>query len=226
MTLHIEMVSDLVCPWCWLGLRRLNGAIALVPELDVRILFRSYELDPTIPAAGVDQKSYMAQRFATDEARSRSTQMRDALITYGEEEGIPFNFKAIKRRSNSFNAHRLVYWAQGQNLGLAAKEALFTAYFSEGQNISDHEVLVTIAGQIGLDVAIISDLLMTDADVDKVREEQAMFRQMGITGVPTYIAHRQIAVQGAETSEKLARFLRTAAAQMPAERPLTTPLTQ
>ena len=90
------MVSDLVCPWCWLGLRRLNGAIALVPELDVRILFRSYELDPTIPAAGVDQKSYMAQRFASDEARSRSTQMRDALIAYGEEEGIPFNFKAIK----------------------------------------------------------------------------------------------------------------------------------
>ncbi|MGB1068627.1 MAG: DsbA family oxidoreductase [Henriciella sp.] len=221
MTLHIEMVSDVVCPWCWLGLRRLNHAVTLVPEIDVKILFRSYELDPTIPAAGVDQKSYIAQRFSSDDARQRSTQMRDALIAYGAEEGIPFNFKAIKRRPNSFNAHRLVYWAQGQDLGLQAKEALFTAYFANGQDISDYEVLVTIAGQIGLDVSIISDLLMTDADISKVREEQAMFRQMGITGVPTYIAHRQIAVQGAEDSAKLAKFLRTAAAQMPAERPLS-----
>lgn len=220
MTLHIEMVSDLVCPWCWVGLRRLKGAIALVPELEVEILFRPFELDPTIPAGGTDYKAYMKARFGSDQSKDRANQMRDALIQYGEEEGIPFAFDKITWRPNSFNAHRLVRWAQGQDLGLEAKEALFEAYFSKGQDIGDHETLVTIAAKIGLDANLVSDLLAGDADVDNTRQEQNLFRQMGISGVPTYIAHRQIAVQGAESSEKLARFLKTAADRLPQERPL------
>ncbi|MEM9573402.1 MAG: DsbA family oxidoreductase [Pseudomonadota bacterium] len=220
MTLHIEMVSDLVCPWCWVGLRRLKGAIELVPELEVEILFRPFELDPTIPAGGVDYKAYMKERFGSDQSKDRANQMRDLLVQYGEEDGIPFQFDRITRRPNSFNAHRLVRWAQGQNLGMAAKETLFDAYFSKGQDIGDHEILVTIAAKIGLDSNLVSDLLAGEADVETTRQEQNLFRQMGISGVPTYIAHRQIAVQGAESSEKLARFLKTAAAQTPAERPL------
>lgn len=220
MTLHIEMVSDLVCPWCWVGLRRFKGALELVPELDVEILFRPFELDPTIPAGGTDYKAYMKQRFGSDQSKDRANQMRDALITYGKELDIPFDFDRITWRPNSFNAHRLVRWAQGQNLGLQAKEALFEAYFAKGQDIGDHEVLVTLAAKIGLDSNLVSDLLSGEADVDNTRNEQSLFRQMGISGVPTFIAHRQIAVQGAESSEKLARFLKTAAAQMPAERPL------
>lgn len=220
MTLQIEMVSDLVCPWCWVGLRRLKGALALVPELDVEILFRPFELDPTIPAGGVDYKAYMKERFGSDQSKDRANQMRDLLVQYGEDEGIPFQFDRITRRPNSFNAHRLVRWAQGQNLGMAAKEALFDAYFSKGQDIGDHEILVTVAAKIGLDSNLVSDLLAGEADVETTRQEQNLFRQMGISGVPTYIAHRQIAVQGAESSEKLARFLKSAAAQTPAERPL------
>ncbi len=220
MTLHIEMVSDLVCPWCWVGLRRLKGAIAMVPELDVEILFRPYELDPTIPAGGTDYKAYMKARFGSDQSRDRANQMRDALIQYGQDEGIPFDFEKITRRPNSFNAHRMVRWAQGQNLGLEAKEALFEAYFSNGEDIGDHETLVTIASKVGLDSNIVSDLLVSDADVETTRNEQNLFRQMGISGVPTFIAHRQIAVQGAESSEKLARFLQSAASQVPQERPL------
>ncbi len=220
MTLHIEMVSDLVCPWCWVGLRRLKGAIELVPEIEVEILFRPYELDPTIPPGGTDYKAYMKSRFGSDQGRDRANQMRDLLIQYGQEDGIPFDFEKITWRPNSFNAHRLVRWGQGQNLGLETKEALFEAYFSKGLDIGDHEVLVTLAAQVGLDPNIVSDLLASDADVDTTRQEQELFRQMGISGVPTFIAHRQIAVQGAESSEKLARFLTTAAAQMPQERPL------
>lgn len=220
MTLRIEMVSDLVCPWCWVGLRRLKGAMALVPELDVEILFRPFELDPTIPAGGTDYKSYMKARFGSDQSKDRANQMREALIQYGEEEGIPFAFDKITWRPNSFNAHRLVRWAQGQDLGMAAKEALFDAYFAKGLDIGDHEVLVTVAAKIGLDPNLVSDLLAGEADVETTRAEQNLFRQMGISGVPTYIAHRQIAVQGAESSEKLARFLKTAADQMPQERPL------
>ena len=220
MTLHIEMVSDLVCPWCWVGLRRLKGALELVPELEVEILFRPFELDPTIPAGGTDYKAYMKQKFGSDQSKDRANQMRDALIQYGEELGIPFDFERITWRPNSFNAHRLVRWAQGQNLGMAAKEAMFEAFFANGEDIGDHEVLVTVAARIGLDSNLVSDLLAGDADVQRTREEQNLFRQMGISGVPTFIAHRQIAVQGAESAEKLARFLKTAADQMPAERPL------
>lgn len=220
MTLHIEMVSDLVCPWCWVGLRRIKGAMALVPEIDVEILFRPFELDPSIPAGGTDYKAYMKSRFGSDQSRDRANQMRDALIQYGQEEDIPFDFERITWRPNSFDAHRLVHWAQGQSRGMEAKEALFEAYFSKGLDIGDHEVLVTIASEIGLDPNIVSDLLASDADVDTTRNEQNLFRQMGVSGVPTFIAHRQIAVQGAESSEKIARFLRTAAAQIPEERPL------
>jgi predicted DsbA family dithiol-disulfide isomerase len=220
MTLTIEMVSDLVCPWCWLGLRRLKGAIALVPDLEVEVRFRPYELDPTVPAEGVDYKEYMRQRFGSDTGKDKANSMRDALVAYGKEEGIPFAFDKITRRPNSFNAHRLVYWAQGQDKGMQAKEALFQAVFADGRDIGQHETLVDIAREIALDPAIVSDLLKTDANVDTVRGEQALFRDMGIAGVPTYIALRKIAVQGAESSEKLARFLKSAAQHMPTERPL------
>ena len=220
MALLIEMVSDIVCPWCWVGLRRIKAASALVPEVGVELAFRPFELDPSVPAGGVDYKEYMKQKFGSDAGKERASSMRDALIQFGVDEGIPFNFYKITRRPNSFNAHRLVFWAQGQGKGIEAKEALFEAFFSNGQDIGDHDTLVAIAAKIELDTDIVSDLLKSDADVEKTREEMNMFRQMGISGVPTYIAHRSIAVQGAESAERLAKFLTSAAAQHPAERSL------
>lgn len=219
MTLVIEMVSDLVCPWCWLGKRRMDDAIKLVPDLEVELIFRPFELDPTIPVEGVDYKAHMKEKFGSDAGKDRANAMRQALIDYGEAEGIPYRFDQITRRPNSFNAHRLVRWAQGQQKGAAAKEALFKAYFSDGRDIGETDVLVDIAREIDLDPGIVAELLPTDADVQNVRNEEALFQQMGISGVPTYIANRRVAVQGAETAEKLARFLRDAAARLPEERP-------
>ncbi len=219
MTLVIEMVSDLVCPWCWLGKRRMDDAIKLVPDLEVELIFRPFELDPTIPVEGVDYKAHMKEKFGSDAGKDRANAMRQALIDYGEAEGIPYRFDQITRRPNSFNAHRLVRWAQGQQKGAEAKEALFKAYFSDGRDIGETDVLVDIAREIDLDPGIVAELLSTDADVQNVRNEEALFQQMGISGVPTYIANRRVAVQGAETAEKLARFLRDAAARLPEERP-------
>jgi len=220
MNLTIEMVSDLVCPWCWVGLRRLKSAIELVPEIEVEILFRPFELDPSVPEGGVDYKEYMRQKFGSDAGKDRANTMRDKLIEYGKEEGIPFAFDKISRRPNSFNAHRIVHWAQGQGKGIEAKEALFHAVFADGRDIGDMDTLVDISRHIDLDPAIVGDLLKTDADIETVRNEQNLFRQMGVSGVPTFIAHRNVAVQGAESAEKLARFLASSAQQMPAERPL------
>ncbi len=219
MTVAIEMVSDLVCPWCWLGLRRIEAAIARTPDIKVQLLFRPYELDPTIPAAGVDYKEYMGSRVTSPEGKERMAMMRQALVDYGNAEDIPYRFDAITHRPNSFDAHRLVRWAQGQGKGAAAKEALFRAYFNEARDIGSHDVLVDVARSIDLDPEIVADLLKTGADVEATRQEANIFREMGISGVPTYIANRRIAVQGAESAEKLERFIRHAASQLPQERP-------
>lgn len=219
MTVAIEMVSDLVCPWCWLGLRRIEAAIARTPDIKVQLLFRPYELDPTIPAEGVDYKEYMASRATSPEGKERMAMMRQALVDYGNAEDIPYRFDAITHRPNSFDAHRLVRWAQGQGKGAAAKEALFRAYFNEARDIGSHDVLVDVARSIDLDPEIVADLLKTGADVEATRQEANIFREMGISGVPTYIANRRIAVQGAESAEKLERFIRHAASQLPQERP-------
>jgi predicted DsbA family dithiol-disulfide isomerase len=219
MTVVIEMVSDIVCPWCWLGLRRIEEARRLAPEVEVQLLFRPYELDPTIPKEGVDYKAYMSSRVSSPEGKERMATMRQALTDYGTAENIPYRFDAVTHRPNSFDAHRLVRWAQGQGKGGAAKEALFRAYFNEARDVGDHGVLTDIARQIDLDADIVADLLKSGADTDVVREEAETFRQMGIAGVPTYIANRRVAVQGAESAEKLARFIRHAASLLPQERP-------
>ena len=226
MSITIEMVSDLVCPWCWLGLRRLQAAREMTPGIEAEILFRPFELDPAIPREGVDYKAYMQAKLGgsggsqEDPARSRFRAMRDALEQYGAEEGIPFAFDGITVRPNTLDAHRLVRWAQGQDAGADAKEALFAAYFRDHRDIGRQDVLVEIAGEIGLDRDIVSDLLARDADLDSVRREEEVFREMGVRGVPTYIGDRRVAVQGAESADKLTRFIRTLAERAPQERPM------
>lgn len=221
MTVTIEMVSDIVCPWCWLGKRRIEAAIAKVPELDVELVFRPYELDPDIPAEGTPYKSYMKGKFRSPAASERMKQMSAALKEYGEAEDIPYEFDNIEHRPNSLNAHRVVRWAQGQGLGAKAKEVLFHAFFTEGKNVGDPDVLIDLSEKIGLNRDVVEKLIHSDADGGAVREEINVFRQMGVTGVPTYIANREVAIQGAQDVDQLVKFLKTMAARQPQERPLT-----
>ncbi len=224
MTVLIEMVSDLVCPWCWLGLRRLHSAAEEVRgEIEVEVVYRPYQLDPTIPEAGIPYKEYMSQKFGgvgeteKNESKDRFSQMRAALEEYGQAEGIPFKFSGIEMRPNTINAHRIVRWAQGQGKGWAAKEMLFNAYFNEHRDIGDKEVLADIAFAAGLDRALVADLLKGQADMETTLQEEVYYRQLGISGVPTFIANRKVAAQGAEDVHKLVRFIRTAAKEYPLE---------
>lgn len=224
MTVMIEMVSDLVCPWCWLGLRRLQAAIAEVQgEIDVEVVYRPFQLDPTVPAGGMPYKAYMAEKFGqADEdeksaSKDRFSQMRSALEQFGEAEGIPFRFSGIEVRPNTVDAHRVIRWAQGQGKGWAAKELLFNAYFNEHRDIGDKQVLCDIAEKAGLDRALVNDLLNGEADIQNVLQEEVAFRRMGISGVPVFIANRKVAAQGAEDVHKLVRFLRTAEKEYPLE---------
>jgi len=200
----LEIVSDVVCPWCWLGFRRLQAAD--LPD-NVMVRFRPFELDPTVPQEGTDYRSYMAAKFGPDGPDNRWKQMRAALETHGAEENIPFDFSGLRHRPNTLNAHRLIRWAQGQDLGAAAMEALFAAYFRDHRDIGATDVLSDIAGEIGLDADMVAELLARGADIDAVRAEEQLFISMGVGGVPIYIADRRHALQGAQEAGTITRFV-------------------
>ncbi len=220
MAMLVEMVSDLVCPWCWLGLRRTVAAVnALDDPSRIALRFRPFQLDSSIPAEGVAYKDYMTSKFGEDgenaEARGRWSAMREALEGYGADEDIPFRFSGIPMRPNTFNSHRLVRWAQGQGLGAKAKEVLFDAYFNRHSVIGDTAVLTKLAVEIGLHADVIETLLSRDDDKTEIMQEETFFRQMGISGVPTLIIDRKYAVQGAQESDKIVRALNTALSEGP-----------
>jgi len=217
---ELDVVSDIVCPWCWLGKRRLDAAIAALPDIDVDVRWRPFQLDPNVPNGGQDYGAYMRAKFGVPNTSGggsdRFTSMRDHLMAAAPDAGITFRFDEIPTRPNTFNAHRLVRWAQGQNAGGAVKEALFKAFFDDLKDIGDPAVLSEIAGAIGLDARLVAELLASDRDVSAVTKEEEFFRNLGVSGVPTFIANGRTAVQGAQESEALAAFLRQAAAEGPA----------
>ncbi len=202
--LLLEMVSDVVCPWCWLGFRRLQAA-EITEAVEIR--FRPFELDPTIPAEGVDYRAYMKTKFGPDGPDNRWKQMREALERFGAAEDIPFDFNGITHRPNTLDAHRLIRWAQGQDRGPEAMEALFAAYFRDHRDIGSAGVLTEIAGDIGLEADVVGDLLARGADREAVHEEEQLFISMGVAGVPIYIAGRRYALQGAQDTENITRFV-------------------
>jgi len=201
---EIDMVSDIVCPWCWVGLRNLILALQQSPELAFSVTFRPFFLDGTLPETGADYHAYMAAKFPNPEQRKAGLL---ALEQAGKAVGIDFRFDKIKRRPHTGNAHRLLLWAQGQNKGLAAKEALFSAFFTEGLDIGDRQVLVQIASNIGMDGALVKDLLDGTQDKAKVEAEVKGFQEMGVSGVPTFIVDRKTGVSGALPPDDLAKFL-------------------
>jgi predicted DsbA family dithiol-disulfide isomerase len=206
--IRLDVVSDVVCPWCWLGKRRLDAALAQLDDLEVEVTYRPFELDPDVPEGGVDYAEYMKAKFG-DLSRIKSAQAH--LTEAGREAGITYRFEEIPNRPNTLNAHRLIRWAHGQGVGAAAKDALFAAHFDTLRDIGDPAVLADIAGEIGLDRDLVAELLATDRDADEVRKEEAFFREIGVNGVPTYIVNGRAAVSGAQEPEMLVRFLRNAA---------------
>ena len=199
--LLIDLVADVVCPWCYLGWRRLKSALALRPDVEPLIVWRPYQLDPTLPEQGVDRKAYMAGRFK-DPLKLKA--VHTALVEGGAEDGIVFDFDAIALSPNTNAAHRLIRWGQGAGRQDAVVEALFAAYFTHGRDIGDPQVLAEIGEQAGLDRLVILRLLSEGADQDSVAREHAMAVQGGITGVPFAIFGGKLAVVGAESPENIA----------------------
>lgn len=209
---HIDIVSDVMCPWCFIGKKRFEKALKAVEEdVDVEVHWRPYQLDPTLPPEGKDRDTYLAEKFGgIERARELYRNIEDA----GAGEGIPFRFDAIGVSPNTLDAHRLIRWAQNAGDGIQDKvvERLFELFFLEGVNIADHSVLTGVARDAGMDVAIVESLLAGDADRDAVQQEIAVARQMGVSGVPCFILDNKYAVMGAQDAETIADAIRQVAA--------------
>jgi len=197
--LRIDVVSDVVCPWCFIGKRRLEKAIAQ-SDVPLEINWRPFQLDPTIPAEGKSRRAYLEGKFGTQE---RIKALHDNLSAAGASEDIPFAFDRIEVSPNTLDAHRLVRWAGEAGKQDEIVEALFSAYFLEGRNIGDHAVLADIAAEHGMDRDEIAARLASEEDRDVVQAEIVQAQQIGVTGVPTFIMLGRYALVGAQPPEEL-----------------------
>jgi len=202
--MQIDVVSDTVCPWCFIGKRRLGRALAMRPDVPVEVFWRPYQLDPTIPREGVDRRAYLKAKFGDS---PRTTAMGDAIRTEGAGEGIDFAFDRIAKSPNTLDSHRLIRWAGSAGVQDAVVERLFKAYFVEGRDIGDAAVLTDVAGKAGMDTALVSELLGNGSDLALVEREAGMANQMGISGVPTFIFDSKFMISGAREPEILARII-------------------
>jgi len=207
LPISIDVVSDVVCPWCFVGQKRLDKALVSMTEIQVDVRWRPYQLDPTIPPEGMDRKSYMLSKFGTEE---KLREIHARLEDLGRAEGISFNFDAIKVSPNTLDAHRVIRWAATQPDGAQNRivRRLFQLYFEEGANIGDQTVLLNAARESGMDVAVVETLLAADADRQAVQAEIATAQKMGITGVPCFLLESRYAVMGAQDADVLADAIR------------------
>jgi predicted DsbA family dithiol-disulfide isomerase len=212
--LTIDVVSDVVCPWCYLGKRRLEQAIAAVPDIPVAVRFRPYSLDPTVPPEGEDREAYIVRKFGSVKALDAAHQR---LALFGSEAGIAYHFDRITRAPNTLDAHRVVRWATEAGRGAEMVDRLFRAYFGEGRDVGDHGVLGELAGEVGLDGAVIARRLATDDDRDSVKAEIDEAYQIGVTGVPTFILGGKYGVVGAQSVAALTDAIRQVAEKVKAE---------
>ena len=211
ISITVDVVSDVVCPWCFIGQKRLDKAVEAVPEVAVDIHWRPYQLDPTIPPQGKDRKQYMLDKFGSEE---RIRQIHERIEPLGAAEGIAFDFGAIEVAPNTLDAHRVIRWAGLPETAFRNRlvRRLFQLNFEEGANIGDHAVLVEAAREAGMDAAVVETLLPTDADRDTVMGEIGTAARMGITGVPCFLLQGKYAVMGAQDTATLADAIRQVAA--------------
>lgn len=212
-TLTVDVVSDVVCPWCFIGMKRLESAIAQVPDVEVAVRWRPYQLDPSIPPEGMPRRDYMLAKFGSEE---KLRDIHDRIVGLGETEGIRFNFDAMETAANTLDAHRLIRWAGSPKSPEGAQnrvvKRLFETNFEEARDIGDRSVLAEIAGEAGMDTALVETLLASPADVDAVKAEIGTAAQMGVRGVPCFLLEGKYAVMGAQDAETLADAIRQVAA--------------
>jgi len=203
--MQIDVISDTVCPWCFIGKRRLQRAMEARPALDFDVKWRPYQLDATVPREGMDRQVYMRMKFGDDPMKI--VEMHKLIAAEGEKEGIAFDFAAITRRPNTLDSHRLIRWAEAAGVQDEVVERLFIAYFENGEDIGDIRILSDIADLCGMDGVEVAQMLESDTDTALVEREDGIAHEMGVTGVPAMIFGGKLAVSGAREPEMLAMVI-------------------
>ncbi|HUF86764.1 MAG TPA: DsbA family oxidoreductase [Thermohalobaculum sp.] len=194
----LDIISDPICPWCYIGKARLDAAIAETGVNPFDVVWRIFELNPEMPAEGMDRQIYLAAKFGGPEG---AEQVYARVRQEAERSGLALRFDRIARTPNTFDAHRLLRWARAAGDQSDAAQALFERYFERGEDISDREVLLDVAESAGLERPVVARLLEGDAEAAELREEEEAIRRMGVAGVPCFvIAGRQV-LQGAQETE-------------------------
>jgi predicted DsbA family dithiol-disulfide isomerase len=196
--MQIDIVSDLICPWCFIGKRRLERALALRPDLTATVSWRAFQLNPDMPSDGIPRELYLAAKFAGSRSAGR---LYANVGAAGRGVGIDFAFERIRRTPNTLRAHRLIRFASSEGCADSVMEALFRGYFIEGLDLGDIETLAAIAGRAGLDEREIHRYLASEAGTSEVRAEELRARRLGIHAVPCFILDRGYAISGAQEPE-------------------------
>jgi predicted DsbA family dithiol-disulfide isomerase len=210
-TLPVDMVSDVVCPWCYVGKRLLEIAIAAKPEIPVEVRFRPYFLNPWVPREGISREEYLIAKFGSVERyNSGNNRVAEAAASLG----LPYARERIKRQPNTLDCHRLIHWADEVAAAARMKQRLMTLYFAEGGDLTDREALVGAAADCGLDAERVRALLASDTDVALIEGEAQAAKESGIEAVPCFIFGGVIAVSGAQAPEYLAATIERAAGEL------------
>ncbi len=207
-TFEIDVISDVICPWCFLGKRRLDKAIGMLGDIKVEVSWRPFFLDPTIPSDGMSRQAYMESKFSAERLKT----IHDPLIAAGKEDGVPYNFDRITRTPNTMDAHRLLRWSHVTGKQHDMAERLFMAYWNGGLDVGSRGVLLKIAADAGMDPVEVARKLEDNTDVDAVTAEVAQAGRMGVTGVPCFILGRRQGLMGAQPAEALAAAIKSLAA--------------
>ena len=208
--LPIDVISDVVCPWCYIGKRRLEQAIALKPEIPVEVHFRPYFLNPWVPREGISREQYLIAKFGSVERYNTNNQR---VVDAAAAVGLTYARDKILRQPNTLDCHRLILWAGEHGNGARMKQRLMELYFRDGGDLTDREVLVKAAADCGLDPARVRELLAGDQDIDQVTAEANSAKEAGIDGVPCFVFGGLVAVSGAQAPEHLAQAIERAAAE-------------
>ncbi|WP_373489774.1 DsbA family oxidoreductase [Parasphingorhabdus sp.] len=202
----IDIVSDVVCPWCIIGYKKLEKAMARFEgQARFELSWHAFELNPSMPPEGQSINEHMAQKYGAIPEQSKAN--RERLRNAGDELDFTFSYHEDMRMVNTFDAHRLLHWAGGTGKQTSLKLALFKAHFTDGRDVSDHHTLVEIASSVGLDKKRASDLLATDMFAAEVRAEEAEWQDRFITGVPAFIFNRKFMVPGAQEPDVFANII-------------------
>jgi len=194
----LDILSDPICPWCYIGKTYLDRALEQRPDHPFVIEWHPFQLNPDMPRGGMDRRAYLEGKFG---GKDGAVKAYAPVVEHAKQAGLEIDFEAMQRTPNTLDAHRLIFWAGIEGRQTAAVSTLFRAYFTEGRDIGDHDTLADIADSIGLDASVVLRLLATEEDVQTIRDKDTAAREMGVNSVPTFIVASQHAVPGAQPTE-------------------------